>query len=445
MTTQEDSTPEKGDDLPLIRSAIPGPCTKDLSERLHRVECGGITFLGEEFPIFWERALGANVWDVDGNRYIDLTAGFGVAGCGHSHPELAAVAGAQALRLMHGMGDVHPPKEKVLFLEHLDAATPGELTGAILGQNGADAVEAALKAAYLHTGRAEIITFESAYHGLSGMALEVTAFDAFRTPFSPYVGAHAHALPYPRRADDLETLWEALESRLLSGKVGAVIAEPIQGRGGVVVPPDGFLQGLRERCDGIETVLIFDEIYTGFSRTGMPFASDYEGVVPDLMCLGKALTGGFPLSACVGLPHVMQSWPKSSGEAIHTSTFLGNPIGCAMGTRSLALHQELNLSERARVLGAKGLDYLKKNLSPFEAVKEVRGRGMMIGVEFVPGEGGASLPAKLMLEALKKGIIVLPSGPGGHVLSLSPPLTISEEQLFCGADVVIEWVRNECA
>jgi 4-aminobutyrate aminotransferase-like enzyme len=445
MTTHKDSTLENGDDLPLIRSAIPGPRTQNLSERLSRVECGGITFLGDAFPIFWEKALGSNVWDVDGNRYIDLTAAFGVAGCGHSHPELAAVAGAQAVRLMHGMGDVHPPKEKVLFLEHLDAATPGELTGAILGQNGADAVEAALKAAYLHTGRSEIITFGSAYHGLSGMALDVTTFDSFRTPFSPYLGEHVHVLPYPRKLADLKELWEAMESLLESGNVGAVIAEPIQGRGGVVVPPDGFLQGLRRRCDGRETVLILDEIYTGFSRTGRAFASDYEDVVPDLMCLGKALTGGFPLSVCVGLPHVMHSWPKSSGEAIHTSTFLGNPMGCAMGTRSIALHRELNLAERSRVLGARLLNYLKEHLSSCVSVKEVRGRGMMIGVEFAPGEGGASLPAQLMLGALKKGVLVLPSGPGGHVLSLSPPLTISEEQLFYGADVVIEWVREECA
>jgi len=439
MSAKEVGRQGGGDCFPELVTEVPGPLSKEYAHRLHEVECAGITFVGEGFPVFWERALGANVWDVDGNRFVDLTAAFGVASCGHSHPELAMAASRQATQLMHGMGDVHPPLRKLELLEKLSQVTPGSLSFGILGQNGADAVEAALKAAYLHTGRSHIVAFGSAYHGLSGMALEVTDFPAFRDPFSPYMGDHVHVVKYPRTQADLDVLWEQLESLVTRFPVGAILAEPIQGRGGVIVPPDGFLEGLRQRANGTDTVLILDEIYTGFSRTGRSFACEHDGVIPDLLCLGKGLTGGFPLSVCVGTPEVMASWPKSSGEAIHTSTFLGNPIGCAVGIRSMELHEELELAERSERLGREGIAFLKKHLDSVSWVREVRGRGLMMGVELFPPEGeGPSRGVAGMLSMLSKGYLILPSGPGSHVLSLSPPLTITDEQWDGALNAIVE-------
>jgi len=427
-----------GQQQPEVNARVPGPNSRSCSERLKDVECRGITYAGEDFPVFWERALGCNVWDVDGNRFVDLTAAFGVASCGHSHPDLAAVASKQSETLLHGMGDVHPPRVKLDFLERLQASTPGDLTGAILGQNGADAVEAALKAAYLHTNRPGIIAFGSAYHGLSGMALEVTDFDAFRGPFSAYMGNHVKVFPYPASDEALKELWAVLDDWMADNAVGAILAEPIQGRGGVVIPPEGFLQGLRQRADGVQTVLILDEIYTGFSRTGKAFACDWAGVVPDLLCLGKALTGGFPLSVTVGLPHVMESWPVSTGEAIHTSTFLGNPVGCALASRSLELHQELNLAERAQRLGDWALNFLQNKLKDCSWVVDIRGRGMMLGIECIPYASGMPRAVDLMGKMLQRGYITLPSGPESHVLSLSPPLVITEGQWEAALNHVVE-------
>ena len=228
---------------------------------------------------------------------------------------------------------------------------PGDLGGGILGQNGADAVEAALKAAYLHTKRPEILVFQSGYHGLTGLALDATQFDAFKEPFSPYLGDQVHCLPYPRAGEEIGTLLEQVKSLVDERPIGAILVEPIQGRGGIVIPPAEFIPGLRACADGERCVLIFDEIYTGMGRTGTRFACEGIGVIPDLMCLGKAVTGGFPLSVCVGTEQVMGSWPRSTGEAIHTSTFLGHPVGCAVGRRSLELHEELDSARIAREKG----------------------------------------------------------------------------------------------
>ena len=223
---------------------------------------------------------------------------------------------------------------------------------------------------------------------------------------------------------------EELERHLAAIKaedVGALIVEPVQGRGGVVVPPDGFLRCLREWCDTHGVVLIFDEIYTGFHRTGAMFACEREGVVPDLICLGKAMSGGFPISACVGSAEVMDAWPESTGEALHTSTFLGHPVGCAMALEAPRLHQDPETSAQVD-RGGRELEGMLRGLKS-EAIREVRGCGMMWAVEM--SEPG--LPERLMAELLREGVFVLPSGSRGEVLSFSPPFVIGEEEIgYCG-------------
>lgn len=444
--------------LPEIVCTPPGPSSLALGRRLAAVECPGITYLDPDgtFPVFWESAAGSNVWDVDGNRYIDFTAAFGVAVCGHRHPSLVEAASHQMQHLVHGMGDVHPSRAKVELMEALLEVVPQPLGHAILGQNGSDAVEAAIKAAYLHTKRSGMIAFVDGYHGLSGFALGCTSQSKFREPFAPYLTDNVTFLNYPkgdfskRKQEDisLDAALAAVQRRLADDSlppVGAVIVEPVQARGGVVVPPHGFLHGLRELCDGVDTVLICDEIFTGFGRTGAWFACQHDGVVPDLIAVGKALTGGFPLSATLMTKAVAASWPESAGEAIHTSTFLGHPVACAVGVAAIKLMKTLSIPLRAELAGDRFMKRLRRALSGFSAVSEIRGRGMLIGVSMTAdgrSEPSSRLVNRVMTAALRRGLLILPCGAAGDTLSITPPVTTSEAQLDAGVEILADAVAE---
>lgn len=422
--------------LPEIRTPVPGPRSRALAAELRRWESPNVTYIDPEgrFPVFWESASGCLVTDVDGNTLLDLTAAFGVAAVGHTNPRVAAAIAAQAQKLIHGMGDVHPSAVKVELARKIAEHTPGDLGGAIFGANGSDAVEAALKTAQLYTGKSGVLAFRSGYHGLTYGALAVTARPDFREPFAGQVPAFARHVPYaePRAcpvpcADHCTAACLGyVEAALRDGSdIGAVIVEPIQGRGGIVEPPPGWLPGLRELCDRHGVLLIADEIFTGWGRTGDWFACDREGVVPDILCVGKAMGGGFPISACVARPHVMAAWGESRGEALHTSTFLGSPLGCAAALAAIAEMEDRNLPERARTVGA----YFKERLRGLaechpSAVTEVRGRGLMLGLRLA----SADLALQLVYDLLARGLIVLPAGPG-DVLEFVPPLIIEEEQI----------------
>ena len=414
---------------PEVLSDIPGPGSRALAARLGAVESRNVTCLAPVPPIFWQRAKGANVWDVDGNRYIDLTAAFGVAGAGHSHPEVVAAISHQASQLLHGMGDVHPAAVKVELLEALVRRFPGQRPArGILLSSGSDAVEVALKTAMLATGQSGVVAFEGAYHGLSLGALDATWRRDFREPFEKRLpGATRFA-----RFGDLDSVQRIAEE---SGEaIGAVLVEPVQGRAGEVLPPNGFLASLRALCDEKGWLLIADEIYTGFGRTGRWFACEHDGVVPDLLCVGKGLSGGMPLSACLGLESVMAAWPASQGEAIHTQTYLGHPASCAAALASLHAIEEGKWVERAAESGATALAQLEGRLSANDAVSEVRGLGLMIGIECVTGE----VAARACSEALRRGVIVLQSGEGGRVLSITPALNIDRDGLRLALDLVCE-------
>lgn len=408
---------------PALATDIPGPRSRALAARLARVETRDVTCLAPEPPIFWERAAGSNVWDVDGNRFVDLGAGFGVANAGHAHPRVVAAIHAQSERLLHAMGDVHPAAVKVELLERLAALFPGGGPArATLGSSGSDAVEIALKTAMLATGNPGVVAFEGAYHGVSLGALDTSGFGAFRGPFGkrmPFVTAFA-------RYGDADV---HLAAGGLAHRVGAVLVEPIQGRGGERIPPDGFLAALRALCDRNGWLLIFDEVYTGFGRTGRWFACEHEGVVPDLLCVGKGLASGMPISACIGRAAVMDAWPVSTGEALHTQTFLGHPPGCAAALASIAVLEEEKLVERAAELGAFALDRLQRAIP---SAVDVRGRGLLLGIECRDGETAQRACAR----ALRSGVIVVPSGERGEVIALSPPLSIERDILALALDVV---------
>ncbi len=426
--------------LPKLSTHIPGPRSLELSEKLKQYECHNVTYTADDWPVFWQRAEGINVWDADGNRFLDLTSAFGVAGLGHGWS--AAAMREQSQELLHGMGDVHPTALKVDVCQRLSAMT-FERWGAgigktILSSSGSEAVESALKTALISTGKEGIISFENSYHGLGYGALLGSGMDKFRQPFEHQLAPLRHVLSFPTAGvADLGALVLQL-NKLDVSKIGALIVEPIQGRAGKLVPPDGFLGILRSWCDVSGVILIFDEIYTGFNRTGKLFACDWEEVVPDIICVGKAMSGGYPISACVGKAAVMDAWPESTGEALHTSTFLGNPVGCAMALAALKVHKNEELSARVMATGAK----LRRELEQLDhpMIYEVRGRGLMIGVELRHSDGSPAgdLAGVVLADMLRRGILMLADGVAGNVLAFTPPFSLSDEEI----EFIVHQVRN---
>ncbi|MDQ3555897.1 MAG: aspartate aminotransferase family protein [Gemmatimonadota bacterium] len=442
--------------LPHVAVPPPGPRSRVLAAELRRWESPNVTYLSEDFPVFWSEARGANVRDADGNLYVDLTAAFAVAGVGHAHPRVVEAVQRQAARLLHGMGDVHPPEIKVELLRTLAEVAPGGLTRSVLANSGGEAVEAALKTAAIATGKPRVLAFHGGYHGLTFGALDVSGREDFRDPFAAQLRHNAVFAPYPYAyrspfgTDPEEVAAACLRyvEHLLdtpgtaSEGIGAVLVEPVQGRGGDVVPHGSWLPGLRRICDERGLLLILDEVYTGFGRTGRWFACEHWGVVPDLLVVGKGLTGGFPFAACIGTDAVMGAWPVSTGEAIHTSTFLGHPLGCAAALASVAVLREERLVERSAALGERIRGRLEEISAEHPRVGEVRGLGMMIGVEMVRGrasrEPAPDLAGRVIVEALRRGVLLLGGGIHGNVLSLSPPFVLSDEQADAALGVLNE-------
>ena len=441
-----------GDQLPKIVITPPGPESRRLTTELRLYESPNVTFVSEYAPIVWREAVGANVRDVDDNLYIDMSSGFGVAAAGHRNPDVMQAIRDQTERLVHGLGDVHPSDVKIRLLKRLAEITPGDLSQTILASSGAEAVEAALKTARLASGRPGVLAFSDAYHGLTYGTLAVTDGETFRGPFLDQLGIPVVRAPFPDpyrppgelegAADPARAALKIVAERLdaAGDGIGAVIVEPIQGRAGVIVPPPGFLAGLRDECDRRELVLIFDEIFTGLGRTGSWFACDHERAIPDLLCLGKALTGGLPFSACIGRRETMAAWPVNAGDAIHTSTFLGHPLGCVAAIAQLDELDHRDLIKRSAELGQRLHEQLRAIQGRCSAVGNVRGRGLLAGIELVH-DSNSHYPdperaARVAAAALRRGVILLADGRHDNVLTISPPLSISERQLDVAVNVL---------
>jgi len=447
--------------------------TSDVIHLLRDFESRNVTFMepDDSWPIVWERAKGVHVWDADGKKYLDLTAAFGVAAAGHANPRVINAGQKQLARLPHAMGDVHPHALKAELARKLSEITFERWsklktqyskfkTGkTIFCNSGFEAVEAALKTAMLATGKRGVIAFEGAYHGLGYGALTATHREFFRGPFRSQLGKFGHFVPFPkgrarspnapRRAGDSARYLDKVEIRIRAlfrrEQIGAILVEPVQGRGGINVPPPEFLPMLRKLCGQHGALLILDEIYTGFGRTGKWFACEHSGVMPDLICLGKALTGGFPLSACVGHADLMDAaWPASCGEAIHTSTFLGNPVGCAMALAQIKEIGRLKLPQRSAELGNSLLTELSRVQSPRFTV-QARGLGLLAGMELRRQDGSPATTEtfSIIKKMLRRGFILLPEGEQGNVISFTPPLTITKVQLAKVASVLAEVLSRE--
>jgi 4-aminobutyrate aminotransferase-like enzyme len=411
-----------GRDLPLLLTEVPGPASRAWVDRLARHECPAITArrarraaaLGaaDTDPVVWSEAVGVNVSDVDGNLFVDLCAGFGVAAVGHRHPAVVAAGHAQLARLPHAMGDAFPDVQRIALLERLCALTG--MDRVIFGSSGSDAVEAALKTARVATGRDRVLAFTGGYHGLSSAPLAALGYhrSAFHEPFSPFLGQHVDLAPWAGDWPDLEPY-------------AAVLVEPVQGRGGMRSPPAGWLGALHSAARAAGALVIHDEIYSGLGRTGQLLAAG--DMRPDLLCLGKALGGGFPISACLGTAGAMDAWGASKGEAIHTQTFLGNPVGCAMALAVLDVIEAEDLVARARVEG----DRFAAALGGLPGVHAVSGRGLMLGVHVADSLG-------VTRRMLERGWIVLPCGERGEALGLTPPLTTPRVVLDAAVSALAE-------
>lgn len=420
----------KGQHLPEVRVPPPGPRSCEIATRLAAVESPSVDARRHareresgqaQRPIVYAKAEGANVVDVDGNVYVDLAAGFGALLLGHVPATVGRALEEQRERLWLALGDVYPSDTKVDLCERLARLYPEGGARVMLGSSGADSVTAALKSAVLATGRAGVVAFEGGYHGLSYGPLAACGLrPAFREPFAEQLNEHVTFAPYPGDGVALDETMAVVTNALAHGNVGAVLVEPVLGRGGCVVPPAGFLPALRAACDTARALLVCDEIWTGLGRSGAWLTSVADGVLPDILCLGKGLGSGLPISACIGSDRAMAAWGAHGGTTVHTATHFGAPLACAAAVATLVTLEREKLPERASTTGNRWMASLRE-CTAGRGVTQVRGRGLMVGIVL---EGGPTRAIAVTRMLLERGWIVLTGGALGDVLTLTPPLDI---------------------
>ncbi|HEX9298442.1 MAG TPA: aspartate aminotransferase family protein [Polyangiaceae bacterium] len=425
-----------GESPPKIVIRPPGPMSVAWASRLERSESPAFgarrraraDVAGADMaPVVYASGTGSNVVDVDGNRYVDLAAGFGALLLGHAPPRIARALEMQADRLWLALGDLYPSDAKVALTERVAQLYPARGARALLGQSGSDAVAAALKTAKLVTGKPGVLAFEGAYHGLGYGPLAACGLRAsWRQAFADQLNPHVSFAPYPRSSEDLDSSLAAVKNELSAGNIGAVLVEPILGRGGCVVPPAPFLGELRGLSRRSGALLIADEVWTGLGRSGHFVASSAAGVLPDLLCFGKGLGGGLPISACVGPDEVMQAWCRDpSQEVVHTATFHGAPLACATAIATLDALRSAKLDARAAEVGDRAHRMLSDTLATVPGVGAIRGAGLMIGIPL--GSGATALAIQRSL--LQAGYIVTLGGISNEVLVLTPALNVAESLL----------------
>lgn len=414
-----------GHDLPRLRCRPPGPATRAAraAQSSTFAPMGPIPAPSAEphATLVMQEGLGANVLDVDGNVYVDLAGGFGALLLGHCEPRISATIAQQSKRLTQALGDVYPSDRKLELGARLARLYPGDAR-VIVGQSGSDAVTSALKTARLFTERSGVLAFAGAYHGLGYGPLALCGLrSSYRDPFAEQLNQHVRFVEYPSDGKELASCLESARRVLSKGSVGAVLVEPILGRGGVVVPPHGFLSGLSELCRQSGALLVADEIWTGLGRAGKLLFSAAE-VAADLVCLGKGLGGGLPISAVVGRHDVMQAWQRPR-EVVHTSTFAGNPLAASTALTTLEILERDGLVARAEEVGKRFRDELRGVLGRKFATLNVRGAGLMVGIDLGARPGFGS---RLQEDLLTRGYITSTGGGSREVLVLTPPLNIDE-------------------
>ncbi|CAN5898458.1 acetyl ornithine aminotransferase family protein [soil metagenome] len=408
---------------PKILGPLPGPKAASWMERDERVTSPSYTRM---YPLVVRRARGAMIEDLDGNRFLDFTAGIAVTNAGHSHPKVVAAIRRQARRLIHMSGTDFYYRPQIELAERLAALAPGDRPKRVFFTNsGAESVEAALKLARFHTKRPCVIAFRGAFHGRTYGAMSLTASKAIqRSGFAPLVPEIHHA-----RYGDLESVRELLKTTCPAAQTAAIFVEPIQGEGGYIVPPDDFLPGLRKLCDEHGILLVIDEVQAGIGRTGKLFGAQHWGVVGDILCLAKGLADGLPLGAIIAAEEVM-NWPPGS----HASTFGGNPVACASALATLDLIESKYASNAER-RGHQLRDGLRVLAKGHPCIIDVRGLGLMVGAEIGSHQGpNPDLRDRIILEAFGLGLLLLPCGPS--TIRFCPPLCLSRRQVEIGLDLL---------
>jgi len=425
---------------------IPGPASRELLERRQRSVARGLSHV---LPVFVTAAGGGVIVDVDGNSLIDFGSGIAVTGVGNSAERVVQRVTEQVARFTHTCFMVAPYQEYVEVCEELNRLTPGDHEKrSALFNSGAEAVENAVKIARHATGRPAVVVFDHAYHGRTNLTMALTAKNMpYKHRFGPFAGeVYRVPMAYPLRwpggparceAEALDVVKSLIHTQVGEDNTAAVLIEPIQGEGGFIVPPDGFLPGLAEFCRANGIVLIADEIQSGMCRTGDWFACDHESVVPDLVTTAKGIAGGLPLAGVTGRAELM--------DAVHAGglggTYGGNPIACAAALGALETMEKDDLPGRARRIGEIMLPRLRALAAASPAIGDVRGRGAMLAVELVkPGgiEPDAAAAAKVATACHQAGLLVLTCGTFGNVLRLLPPMVIGEPLLDEGLSVLEE-------
>ena len=376
--------------------------------------------LYQRFPVTIEKALGSHVWDTDNNEYIDCMGGYGVALVGHRNERVVNAIKSQIEKVITVHSSFYN-KTREEFLQTLIGIAPAGLSQVHLNNSGAESVEAGIKFARKFTGRKGMVAMKGSYHGKSMGALSLTFSPKYRESFQPLVEKVTFS-PY----GDIDALQTAVDK-----DTAFVILEPIQGESGIHVPPDGFLQDVRKICDENGSLLVFDEIQSGLGRTGRMWASEHWETTPDIMCLAKGIAGGVPMGVTLVRPDILSVMKK--GE--HSSTFGGNPLACAAGTATLQALTQDGLVENAKNMGEKFLRGLNDLKSKHKIIREIRGKGLMIGVEL-------KFEVKdILMEGIKKGLLLLYSGR--NILRLLPPLVISDEDVTKSLQILDVLLTNE--
>ncbi len=370
-----------------------------------------------------DRAAGSYLYAKDGRAYLDFISGIGVANIGHTHPAVVEAVRAQAGQYLHVMvyGEYVQTPQRLLS-EKLASLLPRSLSVVYFTNSGTEANEGALKLAKKFTGRRKLVSFEGSFHGDTHGACSVTGRKIYRAPFEPLLPGVTF-LPFNR----VETL------RKIDASVAAAIAEPIQGEGGIRVPDAGFLRALRARCSEVGALLIFDEVQTGLGRTGKRFAMEHWKVVPDILTLAKALGGGMPLGAFIGSARIMKCLSRDPPLS-HVTTFGGHPVSCAAGLAALGVLLDADLPARAAWLGDRLQGALKALARQTDAIVEVRGKGMMIGLEMAD----ARRTARLVKRTREAGLILGWTLHSDRVVRIAPPLTLSEAEMAHGVAIIRE-------
>jgi len=427
---------------PLIVTEPPGPKARAILQR----DAGVISqCMVREYPLVLDRAEGMNLWDVDGNRYLDFSAGIAVMNAGWNHPDVVQAVTSQVPKLSHGAFLDFCSEIPVQFAEKLVSMLPKGLDRVYLSNSGAETVEAALKLARYHTNRKYFISFYGGFHGRTYGAISLTAAKVIqRKGFGPFLPVIHVPYPDPYRPFGFSTETcdvdviryireEIFRTEVSPEEVAAIVVEAVQGEGGYIVPPQNFLRQLREICDEHGILLIVDEVQSGCMRTGRFLASEHFGVVPDIVTLSKAIGGGLPLGVTVA-SHEIMTWPPGS----HASTFGGNNAACASGLAVLNILDSPGFGDHVTEMGAYLMDHLKVLQEKYELIGDVRGIGLMIGIELVRDRKTKQRAKEernaVLNEAFRNGLTLLPAGES--VIRFSPPLIIEKEDIDIGIEIL---------